>query len=121
MIDGKVTGPHRANVIAFARRRRSAWAIVVVPRLTASLSAGLSWPVGERFWETTTIVLPKAAPAEWAHVVARGGTPARGRVSVASALSDLPLALMSAVPNEGGSRHGDRPLKDPLAYDDRPT
>ena len=107
------TGARREHVCAFARRSGTAWAVVVVPRLSARLAAGaareaagvdgadsesapdalppLEWPVGTRAWSDTALTLPPDAPPRWRDVIS-------GAESVAaSRQSDLPRASALSV------------------------
>jgi (1->4)-alpha-D-glucan 1-alpha-D-glucosylmutase len=96
----EVTGRRRNNVVAFARRNRRAWAVTVVPRLTANLTRGDRLPTGSRTWPATVVRLPAGAPERWRNVLtgeqltATGGT-----LRVGDALGTLPVAVL--VPHRG--------------------
>lgn len=60
-----ITGDRSQHVVAYARRKGSAWTLVAVPRLVASLCAAEEPPLGEDVWGDTAIMLPQDAPRSW--------------------------------------------------------
>jgi len=92
-----VRGPKKDHVVAFARRYRREWALVVVPRLTASLTEPGTWPLGPEAWVGTSVSLPDRAPGEWSDVYTNGRVSARsgGRVRIADALNRFPVGLLT--------------------------
>lgn len=112
-------GPAREHVFAFARRLESGRAaVVVVPRLTATLRADGAPPIGLDSWGDTTLALPAPlagaplvdalggvapgalasagrAPADGA-VQARAGVAAGDPLPVAALLEGFPVALLLA-------------------------
>jgi (1->4)-alpha-D-glucan 1-alpha-D-glucosylmutase len=97
-----VTGKRPENIIAYARCREDAWALVVVPRLTSKLSVTVRPPIGIRAWGDTELALPAGAPSGWRNVFtnARLKTrPAEGespdRLPVFRILEQFPVALLS--------------------------
>src|ERR1700739_717674 len=61
----QVQGPHQECVIAFARRFRGDWSLVVVPRFTTRLFAANGRLISSNVGEETIVVLPKEAPKHW--------------------------------------------------------
>ena len=98
-----IIGPRRDHVVAFARRRETTWALVVVPRLLSRLSARGTPPVGQRVWGRNTLLLPPAAPLHWHNVLtgealtASGTPPAQG-LSLAQLFQHVPVALLTSSP-----------------------
>jgi (1->4)-alpha-D-glucan 1-alpha-D-glucosylmutase len=115
------TGARREHVVAFARRRRAAWAVVVVPRLSARLAIAASrertspadvlppraWPIGLATWGETAVRLPASAPVRWrdalsgaeAIVVNPSSNPAVApALSVGAVLREFPVALLVGEP-----------------------
>jgi (1->4)-alpha-D-glucan 1-alpha-D-glucosylmutase len=91
------TGRLRDKVIGFARERRGRWAVVAVPRLAASLSAGGRPPVGRRTWRETALALPKGAPRRWRDVLSGEGLTASGAALDCGAMfRRLPLAFLES-------------------------
>jgi (1->4)-alpha-D-glucan 1-alpha-D-glucosylmutase len=90
-----VEGTHAGRVVADARRRGDAWAIVVVPRLVARLAPVGRWPVGRSAWQDTRVMLPPHAPArltEW--FTGTTLVPSGGALALADALAGFPVAVL---------------------------
>jgi (1->4)-alpha-D-glucan 1-alpha-D-glucosylmutase len=96
-------GPAARHALAFARRRRNAWALAVACRLSVSLTGRsttrLRWPVGPRVWRSTRLLLPDGAPQRWRNAFTGGEVGAAGRAGsralpLAEVLRDLPVALL---------------------------
>jgi (1->4)-alpha-D-glucan 1-alpha-D-glucosylmutase len=62
------TGPMGDQICAFARRKGSAWAVAIVPRLVAEVVYNGGAPVGE-FWRQGALSFPLDAPARWVDVI----------------------------------------------------
>lgn len=93
----KVIGEYADHIVAFARREESDWALAVVPRFCASLVRGKEYPLGEKVWKQTAIVLPEEAPATWRNTITGEEHSTAGTLSVAELLSAFPVAqLISA-------------------------
>jgi (1->4)-alpha-D-glucan 1-alpha-D-glucosylmutase len=61
----QVRGPHQDCVIAFARRFRGDWSLIIVPRFTTRLFAANGRLTSVNLGEETSVVLPKEAPKQW--------------------------------------------------------
>ena len=61
-------GARRDHVFGFMRRAGTSHALVLVPRLVASLSPD-TMPLGERVWSDTRILLPPGAAASYRHAL----------------------------------------------------
>lgn len=87
-------GEHAESVVAFARRLGDEWAIIVVPRLTARVTAG--WPLGRR-WADTSIVLPGDAPDRFRNVLSGDEVAAANEplLPLSSLLSRLPVGVLA--------------------------
>ncbi len=96
-----VSGQRADHVVAFARRHDDAWAIIVAPRLYATLAAanGLGpgdAPVGD-VWGDTVVTLPEDAPDEWERVVGAGCVAASGgTLRIAQVLENTPVMILVA-------------------------
>jgi len=91
----EVTGRHRANVVAFARRKGRRWSVTVVPRLAAGFARGDRFPTGARAWPATLVRLPSGAPQRWTNVLTSEPVEADGSaVRVAHTFATLPLAVL---------------------------
>jgi (1->4)-alpha-D-glucan 1-alpha-D-glucosylmutase len=63
------SGDRREHVVAFARRKRDDWALVVVPRLVAGLCVPDRPPLGRRTWRDCAIGLPEKASKRWLNIL----------------------------------------------------
>jgi (1->4)-alpha-D-glucan 1-alpha-D-glucosylmutase len=89
------SGPGAENLVAFSRRRGRQSVITMIPRQTLSQAGRGRFPTGSRVWAATTCQLPKAAPRSYVDIfTGRGVTAERGRLSVATALAVLPVAVL---------------------------
>ena len=87
-------GEHDDHVIAVTRRHRRQFVLAVVPRLTFSLAGPGRFPVGERTWASTSVILPAGAPTQLADVLTARSVPAqKGSLKLRDALSPLPVAV----------------------------
>jgi (1->4)-alpha-D-glucan 1-alpha-D-glucosylmutase len=96
LLPADVRGPAAKNVVAFFRRHRGEWALVVVPRWLAKEKNS----VGAR-WQGTAVVLPKDAPEEWSNALTGASCKSQvldGKrvVNVEGSLADFPVALLSS-------------------------
>ncbi len=91
----EVQGPAQKHVIAFARRSGREWALVIAPRLVATL-AGDAFPFREPgVWAGSEILIPDDAPQEWRDVFT--GRAASGRrLSLAKLFGRFPLGLLTS-------------------------
>ena len=90
----EVHGPRASHVVAFARRRRSEWAIAVAPRLVAGIAGPKRPPVGS-MWEGTRIFLPPAAPRAWVDALCGSEVrAAHGKLDLTDVLGRFPVALL---------------------------
>lgn len=102
----EVTGTRAGHVIAFARRRGSALAIVVAPRLAFSMLRGTDRPlVPARAWEGTVVSLPRLArPLVLEDVVTGQIHEADDVLDVGHLLTRFPVSVLEGVapgPREG--------------------
>jgi (1->4)-alpha-D-glucan 1-alpha-D-glucosylmutase len=89
----RTTGARGDHVVAFARRRGADWAVVIVPRLLASLDIEQD-PLRPRSLAGIEVELPDSAPRRWVNVFT-GETQQGPRIDVSRALADFPVALLS--------------------------
>ncbi|HET7439777.1 MAG TPA: malto-oligosyltrehalose synthase [Terriglobales bacterium] len=61
-------GNKQGNVFAFCRRSKTAWALVIVPRLSTRLVSPGQPRIGKEVWGTTRLSLPPNAPKEWLNI-----------------------------------------------------
>ncbi len=99
----RASGRRRDNVLAFARRLGSSWAISIVPRLSTRLVETGRFPVGEEVWGRTALRLPAEAPARFTEVLTGREVEVRRRLrgadlSLSAALASFPVALLVTEP-----------------------
>jgi (1->4)-alpha-D-glucan 1-alpha-D-glucosylmutase len=88
------SGSKAEHVLAFARRKAEAWALVAVPRLVARLCRPGRPPIGRRRWGAGAIALPEQAPVFWRNVFT--GETLKGRtLRLAAVFSRFPVALLA--------------------------
>ncbi len=63
------SGEHSGNVIAFLRRLKNRWALIVAPRWTTQLTSPGQFPVGPATWRATAIRFREEAPHQWTNVL----------------------------------------------------
>jgi len=93
-------GAKQDCAIAFARRYRGDWSIVIVPRFTTRLVNETSSPIGTPVWGNTRVVLPQGAQKTWVNLLDDGDIDARrdgGRncLFVGDVLRQLPVGLLT--------------------------
>jgi (1->4)-alpha-D-glucan 1-alpha-D-glucosylmutase len=95
-------GGGKEHVVAFARRRADAWALLAAPRLVTRLCAPGEPPLGSRVWGDTTIGLSQEAPLSWHNVLTGEVLEASSSreaklLRLRDVLRSFPVALLSAV------------------------
>ncbi len=91
----------KEHVCAFARRRDTAWMIVVTPRLLYPLTEREQAPLGQAIWENSALLLPREAPVRWLNVLTdeeleAGAADGRKSLPLASIFTSFPVALLAA-------------------------
>jgi len=99
------SGNHKESVCAFARRWKSSWCVIVVPRLITKLVSPGQPPLGDNVWGKSTIALPKSSPQQWLNIFTKEKITASpsGRSSMLhlrDIFQNFPVALLAA-----GSAH----------------
>ncbi len=89
-----VRGKFKDHVVSFARRKGKIWSITVVPRLLVSLVNEDEFPVGERVWEDTHILLPKESPDFWKDALSDKLIKGVSILRVGNILEHFPVSLL---------------------------
>lgn len=89
-----VRGDRRLHVVAFARRWRDRWAVVVVPRLMVSLVKPRELPVGEQVWGETEVSLTADMPSAWRHIFTGEELTCDGGLPAAAVFGSYPLGFL---------------------------
>jgi maltooligosyltrehalose synthase len=100
----EVKGAYRHCVIAYARRYRGDWVLVIAPRFTVQLGGQESGSLRVRGWKDTRLVLPRDAPSHWVSLLSdrqfavdQAGE-ITGEIALEGALEDFPVAMLSNQP-----------------------
>ena len=89
------SGPARDQVVAFARRAGSQWALVAAPRLVAATTPTGAFPTGD-VWGAEAIRLPRGAPSRWRDgLTGERVVATRSRLALRELFAHLPVALLS--------------------------
>ncbi len=94
-----VSGEHAMHVCAYARRLDKRAVMAIVPRLTVNLLGDrVRMPLGAEIWGDTQIELPRAlARRQWVNVLTGKPLVLPGALTLAEALTELPVALLATV------------------------
>jgi (1->4)-alpha-D-glucan 1-alpha-D-glucosylmutase len=93
-------GPKQDCVVAFGRRYRGDWSVLIVPRFTTRLVDESCSPTGTTVWGETRVVLPKGSPKRWVNVFDDEGLDASAGGSgnylpLGDVLRRFPVALLA--------------------------
>jgi (1->4)-alpha-D-glucan 1-alpha-D-glucosylmutase len=97
----RATGPKHDDVIAFVRLHGDTWIIAVAPRLPSRLSEVGEFPLGERVWGSSELILPAAAPRTWSNVFTGERPevmPDSNHLRLSELFSRFPVALLIGTP-----------------------
>lgn len=90
----KVEGAKRNHVLAYLRGSDEGAAVIIVPRLVASLAPAGRFPVGEDVWDDTYVQLP-LKPENLVNAFTKVPVAAAGkRVYLSRALADFPVGVL---------------------------
>ncbi|MFD1140155.1 malto-oligosyltrehalose synthase [Larkinella insperata] len=101
-----VEGRYKDHVLAFARRQRQNWVVVVVPLHLGVMSQQQNKAVTALDWKDTRIVLPPDAPVEWKNVFIKTTGLASDTLAVKELFQTLPLAVLHLQPSLTGRSAG---------------
>ncbi len=98
-----VQGKRAEHLVAFARRDQNAFAVIVVPRLMATLLDSESDARSDDLWNDTRLDLPPAAPGAYRELFSQRRVAAIAEephlhLEVGEVLESFPLAILSAPP-----------------------
>ncbi|MCJ7594937.1 MAG: malto-oligosyltrehalose synthase [Desulfobacterales bacterium] len=88
------TGKYQDHVIAFARNHEEQWAVAVVPRFLTGLVQEGEYPMGERVWSDTGIILPVGLPTAWKDAITDQEISPEGPLMMGEVLKFFPVSLM---------------------------
>jgi (1->4)-alpha-D-glucan 1-alpha-D-glucosylmutase len=87
-------GRFKSNVIAFARKYKQQWAIVIAPRFLSHLVQEGEFPLGREVWQDTAVIMPDRSPAEWRNALTSEVLSAGNALPVGDVLHSFPVALL---------------------------
>ncbi|HSN69573.1 MAG TPA: malto-oligosyltrehalose synthase, partial [Thermoanaerobaculia bacterium] len=90
----RAKGAREAHVVAFERRGDDARAVVIVPRLVASLAPPKRFPVGEAVWGDTSVALD-AKPGAPLRDIFTGRTFSTRTLRLGKVLAEFPVAVLA--------------------------
>ncbi|MBE9107580.1 malto-oligosyltrehalose synthase, partial [Nostoc cf. edaphicum LEGE 07299] len=90
----EVQGTYANHIIAFARREGNQTAIAIAPRFLTSLIQPGDNPLGESVWQDTHLQLPPGTSPTWKNVLTQQPLQATETLSIATALTHFPVALL---------------------------
>jgi (1->4)-alpha-D-glucan 1-alpha-D-glucosylmutase len=96
----QVVGHRQEHVCAFARRRQTGCALVVIPRLLTKLVRVGTMPVGQDIWGEDLLLLPDGVPERWLNVFTGEKlrvSGSNGRLRLSDVLRRFPVALLMSV------------------------
>jgi (1->4)-alpha-D-glucan 1-alpha-D-glucosylmutase len=89
-----VEGKFKDHIVAFARRAQSVWALSLAPRFLTGLITEGQYPLGEKVWQDTRLILPEDAPYVWNNALTSQNTTGRNILPVGKILNHFPVALL---------------------------
>jgi malto-oligosyltrehalose synthase len=91
-----VRGAHAEHVIAVARRHSRSLVVALAPRLTLGIAGPGRFPIGQRVWDDTTVILPDdVRPRLTDQLTGITFESPRGRLRVSDALGLLPVSVLT--------------------------
>jgi (1->4)-alpha-D-glucan 1-alpha-D-glucosylmutase len=91
----EVVGRFRDHIIAFARTYEGKWAVTIVPRfLTALIDKG-DYPLGQKVWDDTHILLPEAIGRRWRNMITNQYVGSEDKLIIGEVLEHFPVALLT--------------------------
>jgi (1->4)-alpha-D-glucan 1-alpha-D-glucosylmutase len=89
-------GAHAEHVIAVARRHSRSLVVALAPRLTLGIAGPGRFPIGQRVWDDTTVILPDdVRPRLTDQLTGITFESPRGRLRVSDALGLLPVSVLT--------------------------
>ncbi|HUQ97232.1 MAG TPA: 4-alpha-glucanotransferase, partial [Chitinophagaceae bacterium] len=90
----KVDGVYKNNVLAFARKYKQDWCVVVVPLHLAALVPEGGKKKADLDWKDTKVLLPKDVKPDWQDVVQARTGKQRGGLLLKTLFKNIPVAVL---------------------------
>ncbi|MEO6287674.1 MAG: malto-oligosyltrehalose synthase [Dyadobacter sp.] len=90
----KTRGIYKDHLLAFARKHKKDFYVVVIPLHTAGICEEQQKPFLELDWKDTSIVLPDNLSPEWQNVFTRQSADFQGKLHPHEIFNNLPVAIL---------------------------
>ncbi|MFO7869319.1 MAG: malto-oligosyltrehalose synthase [Bacteroidales bacterium] len=109
----ETTGTYKNNVLAYARKHKGTWLLVLVPLHMPDVCSGNKKTIRTCNWKDTAVIIPPHAPKQWndltdtTHTVnATILSDNKSSIAVEKLFQDLPMAIMEGRKKETGRKAG---------------
>jgi len=90
-------GRFEHNVVAFARYHADKWSVTIAPRFFCSVVPEEEFPLGERVWQDTGVIIPEHCARSLKNVFTGEAISVDDALSVGQALKDFPVGLFTGI------------------------
>jgi (1->4)-alpha-D-glucan 1-alpha-D-glucosylmutase len=90
----QTTGTRRNHLVAYCRKWKRQWTVVIAPRLLVGMIDETADPLGRRIWRDTAITLPDSAPVYWRDFFTGLRLEAKGKIFAHEALKLFPVSFL---------------------------
>lgn len=90
-----VRGEYREHIIACARCHNSEWVLTIVPRFLTGVIAEHEYPVGEKIWGDTEVLLNDEMPLAWSEMIVGSSVAGKKNLPVGELFRHFPVALLT--------------------------
>lgn len=91
----KVKGRYKEHIMAFARRYKHQWIVVVVPLHVAKLCKRQKSNLEDLKWKNTRVLLPPNAPSEFKHLISNDTQKADDEILISAIFTEFPIAILT--------------------------
>jgi len=91
----EAAGRFRDHIIAFARTYEGKWAVTIVPRFLTALIEKGEYPLGQKVWDDTHILLPEAIGRRWRNMITNQYVDSEDKLIIGEVLEHFPVALLT--------------------------
>ena len=89
-----VEGAYKQHIMAFARRQKSEWRVLIVPLHSAQLCRQQHRDTLSLDWQDTRVLLPTVAPNTWMNCLTEQTGAVESGIRVSSVLDTFPVAIL---------------------------
>lgn len=91
----EVKGKLNAHIVAFARKYQDDWVVGIAPLLLANIIKEGQFPLGEKLWKDTRIIMPKEAPAHLSEAITGLKIEDTGPLLIGRILKNFPVSVLT--------------------------